>query len=259
MVDIHYTKKGLKDLNYVIINVKPRSGDDPSTKGLLLGVRSLDRTGDKEGDPDLFVWVYKNKTVFILALKYYHINTLEVCIDKEAKKSQSTYFTEAQDLAALAKVHIVQQVLNDQNRTKDNGLIDISTYKHLPKYLAEIVKDSSTAEEKQFDSSNSKTTGTPNTGLYRKPTYTSTVKEVGTSTIKRITRYPTEGAMLAMKDKIEEITAGTYKPPTLKKVPADDIKEEEKETKVERRIGYKAADNSEIDDYENGLYAGMYG
>lgn len=262
MLDIQYTKEGLKDLNYVVINIKPKKGDDPHIKGLLLGIRSLDHTG--EDNPELFVWVYRDKTVFILALRYYSISSLEVCIDEKTMKSQFIYFEETQSLTAVAKIYVIQKVLGDQDRIKQNGLIDVSTYRHLPEYLTKMIGDDNIVGGKQEKDNtagtNSRATSAAGINHNRSSTYTPYVaKTVTTFVIERATKYSIEEAILAMGDKVREMRAKTYQPPILKKIPADDIEEKGEETKIGKHVGYKAVGNNteDIDEWEKQY--GMYG
>lgn len=252
MLDIQYTKEGLRDLNYVVVSVRPTEGSDPIIKGLLLGIRSLTRTdgnNSKGNDSELFVWVYKGKTVFILALKYHFIDSLETCVGEKAKKSQSIRFTKSQDITALAKVYIIQRVLGDQSRTKQNGLIDISTYRCLPGHITAMIGDSDTAKRELWQNNtaevNSAAANASSTNNSKTTSYTPpTAKTVGTSTIERITEYSAEEAILAMEEKIEKIKAKTYQPPVFKKIPADDIEEGEEKVKVGRQVGYRAAESA---------------
>lgn len=267
MLDIQYTETGLKDLNYVIVSGKPKTGNDPEIKGLLLGVKSIEQE-EKELSNELFLWIYNNSTVFILNLKYYTISSIEICIGDPVKKTQTINFKDSEHCLAVAKLHIIQNALGKQNRTRTDGLIEVATYKRLPEYLIKMAPKT----DKVGNSDNSTTTahtgnkrttynpttkrwenekGEPYTGYsggYPNSNYHS--KEVETSVFRRTSRYSAEEAIIGMKAKMEEIRTGKYKPVKLKKIPADDIKEEKEESS--KKIAGNMTD-------EEDMYAGMYG
>lgn len=263
MLDVQFTETGLKELNYAIVSGKPKKGSDPEIKGLFLGVKSIEQ--EEKGLPtELFLWIYNNNTVFILNLKYYTISSIEVCIHEFTKKSQTINFKDSDHCSAIAKLHQIQNALGKQKRTRKDGLIEVTTYKNLPEYLAKMAPKT----DKTKDSSNSNSIHTPCRRTYSNKNgrwenedgdpydygdgyysdnYQS--KEVETSMFKRTSRYSAEEALANMKAKIEKIRSGEYKPIKLKKIPVDDIKKEEKK---------EAANNttSEKDPY-TGLYGGL--
>jgi len=263
----------------VIVSGKPKTGNDPEIKGLFLGVKSIEQ--EEKGLPDeLFLWIYNNSTVFILNLKYYTISSVEACIGGPVKKTQTMNFKDSDQCSAVAKLHIIQNALGKQNRARTDGLIEVATYKGLPEYLTKMAPKADKAENsgnptiaapngnirtpynrnKRIYNPKSKRweneKGEPYTGYgdaygdnYSSGNYHS--KEVATSVFKRTSRYSAKDAITSMKAKIEEIRAGKYKPIKLKKIPADDIEEEEK-----GETSKKTANNMTE---EEDAYAGMYG
>lgn len=274
MLDIQYTEEGLKDLNYVVVSGKPKKGSDPEIRGLFLGIKSIEPEEDNL-PAKLFLWMYNNDTIFILNLQHYTISSMEVCIHKYGKKSQIINFKDSEYCSAIAKLHIIQNTLTNQKRVRTDGLIEVSTYKDLPEYLAKMAPKQTVVED-----SNKSTTSAVKSNTYRKKTYNtktkqwdyentiskavnytpnpyhSNKKKVETSVFKRTTRYPAENAIANMKTKIEEIKLGKYKPAKLKKIPADDVKKEEKEEKKEKDAGNKVTGNMTEEEAQD---LGMYG
>lgn len=269
MLDIQYTEEGLKDLNYVIVSGKPKKGADPEIKGLFLGVKSIEPNED--GLPDeLFLWIYNNNTVFILNLKHYSVSSVEVCIRELAKKTQTINFKDSEQCSAVAKLHIIQNALSKQKRIRTDELVEVDTYKNLPEYLAKMASTNRTGD--------STAPATNNTHTSNKRTYNPTTKkweddsgrtvgysdgyynnyhskEVETSVFKRTTRYSAGDAINNMKTKIAEIRSGKYKPGKLKKIPADDIKEEGKKEEAPKVVGTM----TEEEDAYGGLFGGFAG
>lgn len=257
MLDIQYTETGLKDLNYVVVSGKPKTGSDPEIKGLFLGIKSIEQE-EKGLSDELFLWIYNNSTVFILNLKHYTISSIEVCVGDPVKKTQTINFKDSEHCSAVAKLHIIQNALGKQNRTRTDGLIEVATYKRLPEYLikmapkADNTRTSYNRNRREYNPTRKRwenEKGEPYTGYVGSANYHS--KEVETSVFRRTSRYPAEEAITSMKAKIEEIRAGKYKPTKLKEIPADNIKEAGKEKGSEKTAGNMTD--------EEDAYAGMYG
>lgn len=266
MLDIQYTEEGLKELNYVVVSGKVRKGSDPEIKGLFLGIKPVEQ--EEAGLPtDLFLWIYNNNTVFILNMEHHIISSIETCVHEYAKKSQTISFKDSEQCSAAAKLHIIQNALAKQKRTRPDGLVEVATYKSLPEYLAKMAlkADDSIKNTTSPIHNRNKRIYDPKTrqwgnnkvgyaGVNNTPgTYCTNLKKVETSMFKRTSRYSAEGAITSMKSKIEEIRSGKYKPVKLKKIPADSIKEEKKEdkTKTDDKI---VGNMTEEEDY-----AGMFG
>ena len=260
MLDIQYTEDGLKDLNYVIIDAKPKEGHDPNAKGLFLGIKTLSRgedTGsDDETKGELFIWIYNAKTVLILNLKHYFINCIET---STLNRTQSVHFRKNEASACLAKLHTVQAVLISQKKIKPNGLVDLSAYKSLPTDFTEITsKTTETDKDISGVSSGIKTSfSDQNWPNNKSATVAYKSKEVETSIIRRTTKCPAEEALTIMKAKIGAVKGGTYKPPKLKRIPADHKKKDKEEDNKEG-VDKQTASPSE-DEYAYPPGDGFYG
>jgi len=262
MLDIQYTKKGLEELNYVIVSGTPKKGTDPEIRGLFLGIKSVEQEEDNL-PADLFLWIYNNDTIFILNLKHYIISSTEVCVHKLAKKSQTVNFKDSEHCSAIAKLHQIQGALAEQKRVRVDGLIEVSTYRHLPEYLAKMAwkpkKDedsdksaAKTTEDKTSTRSYGSKRSYGGVRSYNNKTNQwegSYTAKVETSIFKRTSRYSAEEAITNMKTKIEKIRLGKYKPAKLKKIPADKIKKEEKKEDGEKTVG-----NVTEEEAQYGLY-----
>jgi len=243
MLDIQYTEKGLKDLNYVVVSAKVRKGNDPEIKGLFLGIKPVEQ--EEAGLPtDLFLWIYNNNTVFILNLEHYIVSSIETCIHEYAKKSQTISFKDSEQCSAAAKLHIIQNALVEQKRIRSDGLIEVASYKSLPEYLAKMALKPNNSTQTtptppykhnkriyNHDTHQWENTKKGVTGFRGTSGYYADRKEVETSLFRRTTRYSAEKAIADMKTKIEEIRSGKHKPTKLKRIPADSVKEKKKEEK----------------------------
>lgn len=254
MLDIQYTEKGLKELNYVVVSAKVRKGSDPEIKGLFLGIKPVEQ--EEAGLPtDLFLWIYNNNTVFILNLEHYIVSSIETCIHEYAKKSQTISFKDSEQCSAAAKLHIIQNALVEQKRIRSDGLIEVASYKSLPEYLAKMALKPNNSTQTtptppykrnrriynhkthQWENSRKEVTGFHSANNYAGVGgYYADKKEVETSLFRRTTRYSAEKAIADMKIKIEEIRSGKHKPTKLKRIPADSIKEEKKEGATESQM-----------------------
>lgn len=258
MLDIQYTEEGLKELNYVVVDIKPKEGHDPNVKGFFLGIKTLTHENDdNKFTKELFIWVYKSKNVSILNLKRYFVSSIEICINNMMRRTQTTHFKKDESSASLAKLHTIQSALINQKRIKTNGLIDVSTYKFLPPYIintiGEVTKNHISGSNTNITTSEKKTLFTQNKAhdWYNQPTTTYKPKEVETSMIKRTTKCSVEEALSTMKAKVEEIKKGTYQSPKLKKIPADCKKKDKKED--EKKVDTPPAQVQDEDYYLAGF------
>ena len=263
MLDIQYTETGLKELNYVVVSGKVKKGSDPEIKGLFLGIKPIEQ--EEAGLPtDLFLWIYNSNTVYILNLEHYMISSIEVCVHEYAKKSQTINFKDGEQCSATAKLHIIQNSLTKQKRIRTDGLIEVSSYKHLPEYLAKMALkvDDSTKNTTSLVRNRRKTAYDPTSGnkvgyVGVANNYYANQKQVGTSVFRRTSRHSADEAITSMKAKIEEIKSGKYKPAKLKRIPADSIKKEKKKDKDKD----KAKTESKIEGIseEEDEYRGLFG
>jgi len=245
MLNRHYAKNGLIDLNYAAITIKTKEENvNAGVYGLLLGYRSLisdDKTDHTETDSS-FIWIYKNKCVYLYSLKYYNIESVEISVGNHGKTSQFTNFKGREDEAVKSVLEIIE-ALKEQNKMQSNGLIDVHKYESLPAELKGYLDD---GKQTTVQQSATKHTNGVNSGstksvmdLYKNrndKVYTSTIykaKNAETFFIERTSRYPVPKALEDMKEKIEKIKNGTYKPPKLKKLLADKEKDVKKDNDVD--------------------------
>ena len=259
MLDVQYTEIGLKELNYVVVSGKVKKGSDPEIKGLFLGIKPIEQ--EEAGLPtDLFLWIYNNNTVYILNLEHYFISSIEVCVYEYAKKSQTINFKDGEQCSAAAKLHIIQNLLTKQKRTRTDGLIEVSSYKSLPEYLAKMalkVEDNTKTTTSVIRNSR-KTSYDRNRVGYAgvANSYYADQKQVATLVFKRTSRYSAEEAITHMKAKIEEIRLGKYKPVKLKKIPADSTKKGKNKDKDKAKTESKIVGNISEEEEE---YRGLFG
>lgn len=235
MLDIQYTKQGLKDLKYVIIKMATEPGQAEGIKGLLLGYGPL-ISDDKKHKEDMFLWLYKDECAYLFNLDHYEIRMIEVALNKAGRTAEIKIYNDTLQNEALRRIITLKEALRDQSRIQNNGLIDISTYEAVPLSMNSAVKgavngkdaDTELTEDKSWDSRNKTKWDSKNKtdSPYVSP-YTYTPKEVETTYIKRTTRYSITEALTQMKEKIKKIRKGTYSPPKLRKRSV--AKEEEKQ------------------------------
>lgn len=280
MLNIKYTKEGLKNLKYVIVRVSLRNGENSTnieTRGLFFGYRTLMSTADTkpvESD-ELFLWLYKNRCIYLYNLSHFNIETIEVAVSKNGKTTQLTSYTEdgAKQKEAIKRIKLIKEALKDQEKIKSNGLVNISAYDSLPALFKDDVEEPASAKSTTIiGGANVQTAPAGATGR-RTPSYSASPghsaytpaprKTIETSVIKRTSRYPVRDAITKMKEKIDEIRNDTYSPPKLRKIPADAEKkaaDDEKEgdiTNVQRQAGFMPGTvGDEGDEYGCG-YMGM--
>jgi hypothetical protein len=262
MLDVQYTEIGLKELNYVVVSGKVRKGGDPEIKGLFLGIKPIEQE-EANLPTDLFLWIYNSNTVYILNLEHYIISSIEVCVYEYAKKSQTINFKDSEQCTAAAKLHVIQNILTKQKRIRTDGLIEVSSYKSLPEYLAKMALKEDDSTKTSLLHSRKKTIYEPNSSnrvgyVGVASNYYADQKQVATTVFKRTSRYSAEEAIIHMKAKIEEIRSGAYKTVKLKKIPADSIKKEKNKDKDKTKTESDAAGNiSDEEDEYRGMYGGM--
>lgn len=235
MLDIQYTKQGLKDLKYVIVKMAPESSNAEGIKGLLLGYGPIVSNNKKHFDSkDMFLWLYKDECAYLFNLKHYSIRMIEIALNKAGRTAEIKIYDDALQKEALARIIMIKEALKDQSRLQKNDLIDISTYESIPLAMKLAVDNTDIGTETELDEIRSKSwdsrnkTTSPYTAPYaNRVPYVYTSKEVETTYIKRTTRYSVTEALTQMQEKIKRIRKGTYSPPKLRKRPT--TKEEEKQ------------------------------
>ena len=240
MLQIQYTKAGLKTLKYVVIKMKLKGdGHDASIRGLFLGYQPLTPAKTEKSGGEPFIWLYDDDCVYLYSLKYYSIQVIEVGLGENGKTTEISAHDDKDQKRAMGKIIGIKEALEDQSRTQDSGLVDISTYKSLPACI-NYRKTGDTAISTGAASNSTANPGLPSSALHTSTAlgsrYTgnglySGHKKTETKFIKRTTRYSTEAALIAMSEKIENIKNGTYQPPKLKRIAADMKKEGEVTTK----------------------------
>jgi len=232
-LSIQYTEKGLKDLKYIVVELKllKETQHRRDVKGLFMGVKTLqEKKGAVVLTNDPFVWLQKGNHVHMLNCTKYLITSIQT--HKKGISSTTVYCLENQVLA-MDRLRVIMKALKAENKLHSNGLIDIMKYTGVPeKMLEETAKDSQikkgtiipAASKEQSTGAASSTPSQNNkwlSGLREK-------KKVETTSFKRTTKYTITNALDAMQSKIEAIKNGTYVSPELDKIPAD-----KKKSKVE--------------------------
>jgi len=245
MLNRQYAKDGLTDLKYVAIDIKTK---DETIKagiyGLFLGYKALTFDDDDKDTKtsELFLWIYSKNCVYLYSLNYYEILSIEISLGDGGKTTQFSNFANKQAEAVECILEIVE-ALKRQNKIQPNGLVDVYKYEALTSNLKEHLKYSSKVTTPIGNAISNRST-TPNLyGNRNNHSYTPPIKyepkETKTFFIERTTKYPLEEALEKMKEKIEKIKKGTYRPPKLKKTL------EGKETTVEKDDDEDYTANSE--------------
>jgi len=222
MLNRQYAKDGLTDLKYVAIDIKIKDdATEAGIYGLFLGYKALtfddDDKDTKMNEP--FVWIYSKKCVYLYSLKYYEIRSIEISLSERGKTTQFTNFTNKQDIAVKSILEIVE-ALKEQGKMQPNGLIDVYKYETLPSNLKDCLEDSSRIVTPVGNTTPNFNTATNlyknrNSYSYTPPT-TYKPKRIETFFIERTSRYSVAEALEKMKEKIEKVKNGTYRPPKLK-------------------------------------------
>jgi len=264
MLGVEYTKEGLKELKYIIIKMKPKATGNiynTETVGLFLGYRTLMPTNNTklaETDADgLFLWLYKNKCVYLYNLNHYNVESIEVAITKFGKTTHISSYndTEVKQKEAIERIELIKEVLKDQNRIKSNELVDMSTYEALPTLFKDDEEKSIPTKPNVIASTGAASRRVPVYNTFSHSSYTTPAKKVvETSVFERTGRYSAREAIIKMKEKIEGMKNNTYLLPKPKKIPADKEKKESDSTKEDHtqahqcQIGFTPGIEEDIDD-----------
>ena len=269
-----FTADELKDATYVVVVMKLKAhgqnANDHKVTGLFLGMQPLVGTNTALVSKDeMFIWLQEGEEyVQMCHTKYYEVDYIHIgqkssvwrfpgCLnDLDAEKSR------------LAKIHAAMKV---NNRIGYNDLIDVSTYKDIPKDLKDDMGEEREKKDTKTTNSGSTTThhnrsggsgyqsgvcGYGPTGSNYSHVSTYKRKEVSTTVFKRTTRYPVKDAIEAMWAKIQEIRGGTYNPPRLKAFKEE--KQEEEKKAIQNSTGTESVPSTDVDDDDYGMpYGGI--
>lgn len=223
-----FTKDTVRDINYVLIGVELKKDRTTKIKGIFLGCQPMVKAHTQLVSKDEeFFWLYRNNTIYMLNLAHYAITMMEI-----SSKNLITSFTakEAVQAEYIERLKRIQKSLAENNKTMENGLIDIDAYDIPDKIHKELANAPLVSGVTNSATKSKSTTTTTKTNdddgvynVYKK-------KEVTTFAFKRTTKYPIKDAIKKMSEKVEEIRKGTYKPPELKSLTAAiDVKGKEDE------------------------------
>ena len=238
MLNRQYTKDALAELKYAAINIKIKDDNtNAGIYGLLLGYRTLmsDNNTEHTETDGPFVWIYKKKCVYLYSLKYYEVLSIEISIGDHGKVVQVTNFKGKQEEAIKSMLEIIE-ALKEQDKIQSNNLIDVYKYEALPAELKSDLEETQQTSTQQTgaasNNANLRSNRSAVMDLYKNnKSYATTYKPKGLETlfIKRTSKYSITEALEKMKEKVEKIKNGTYCPPKLRKLSADNEKSVEKD------------------------------
>jgi len=155
----------------------------------------------------------------LYSLKYYEIRSIEISLSERGKTTQFTNFTNRQDVAIKSILEIVE-ALKEQGKMQPNGLVDVYKYETLPSNLKDCLEDSSKIITPTGSTTPNQSINNINThhnkNIYNYTPTASSQKKIETFFIERTSRYSVAEALEKMKEKIEKVKNGTYRPPKLK-------------------------------------------
>ncbi len=235
MLEIKYTKDGLKDVTYIVIDVQSKTHTNLETKGLFIALKPVaDRPSVIIGPDDIFIWICADGNVHMFNTEYYNITGITLGFGQKSIKSQQVVYKEGEQREALERIKDIQLAMVELGRVKETGLMDLSSYAELPTIFENLLKEKDDGNNKRNQKKAdrgihyplSQTPGSYHSSVY-KP------KVIETAYIKRTTKYSIKNALKAMESRIKDIANDKYNPPKLKKIPADNIKEEAAKTEVD--------------------------
>jgi len=219
-----HNQNGLKNIQYVIINVIMKESSGLVTKGYFVGIKPIvTKDFDVAKKSDLYVWLYRKGAVQMFNLDYYYIGEIQIGMGVNANMSSTQMFNDSDDRQSDAIKHLknIVSALKKENIVKSNDLIDYKKYVNTPIGLKNDI------EITQYYSQAS----------------------IETTQFKRTTKYNVAKAIKAMNEKINEIKNGTYKPPKLKRIPADMISNDESKETHAAKAASKAQQNWYDDEF----------
>lgn len=255
-----HNQNGLKNIQYVIINVIMKESSGLVTKGYFVGIKPIvTKDFDVAKKSDLYVWLYRKGAVQMFNLDYYYIGEIQIGMGVNANMSSTQMFNDSDDRQSDAIKHLknIVSALKKENIVKSNDLIDYKKYVNTPIGLKNDIEI--TQSKADTPNSHNRSSGVNYSVGHQPRVNTGTAGFVGTSyysqasiettQFKRTTKYNVAKAIKAMNEKINEIKNGTYKPPKLKRIPADMISNDESKETHAAKAASKAQQNWYDDEF----------
>lgn len=220
-----FTLNELTDIDYVVVEASSKQEKDKKIEGYFLGMRSLSNENLKiVGTDEIFLWLLRASHVYILSLRHFKVDTIEI---KRKDITTHSRCIEMDEELYKNKLNDIMRSFEKSKQVLKNGLVDTSTYKGMsPKLKERLDKlpDYNKSNNKGSNKSTTKVTVNNNrSGSVNYKTYQK--KEIKTTSFRRTTRYVVSKAIKEMEEKIQLLREGNYKSPNLKPL---NIKEEVK-------------------------------
>jgi len=218
---IRFTKEGVKDVKYVVVEAILKRDKSNKVEGLFIGYQPMVKTHTQlVSNDEQFLWLYKGDNIYMLNASHYEIRSIEIQRFAEVSTHMGTSQEEYID-----RLKLIHEVFTEEKKVLASGLIDVDEYT-VPKKIEDRLNEEGKKSEAADTSSPSSGYSAPSyntrsgacnysTGSYYKK------KEPSTTVFKRTTKYPITTAIDKMKAKVEEIRKGEYKAPKLPFIPAD--------------------------------------
>jgi len=264
-------REQLKDIHYVSITMKSKSGGHLNSCGLFVGLDTLctDSVSPQlVNSEDEFIWLFQGNSAHMFHLDYYNITKIGIGHGEDL--FQLTPYKDETQSEAIEAIRNIMKYMADEKNLTVKGIIDIErVYKQIPPSLMTKLnlKSKTTVELDLDDTNTAKTTGTKTTTTaattVHKP-HTPVVIEIGTASIFRTTKYDAAKAITRMRKKLKALSTGTYEPPELKPLTIDIEEELELELDVEEETTNETKEvtdaQKELDaEYDAACSVGMMG
>lgn len=229
-----------QNISYALVKVESNGYNNTIEQyGYLLGFQALTTEDlDVVKAEDEFIWIFKHNSVSMFSPQFYSIREVTIGFPKGSSSTVTYRTDENSQKEAIKNIKDITESLKKQGIVMDNGIIDHLKYTDIPESIKALVETTFKTRSETYSSTKNNTHNTGNNSMYgHHSSYYSAsqravykTKEISTINFNRTTKYDVSEALAAMTAKINEIKENTYKPPTLKHIPADDVVEEEKTT-----------------------------
>ena len=218
---IRFTKEGIKDVKYVVVEAILKRDKGNKVEGLFIGYQPMVKTHTQlVSNDEQFIWLYKGDNVYMLNASHYDIKSIEMQKFAEV----STYIGTSQ-IEYINRLKLIHETFTEEKKVLASGLIDVDEYV-VPKKVEERLNEGEKKSESFKTPSSSAGYSAPDYNARSGACNYSTSshysrKEPSTSVFKRTTKYPITTAIDKMREKVEEVRKGEYKAPELSLIPAD--------------------------------------
>jgi len=235
---VGFKKSEIQEARYVAVELTLKKDASNKIKGLFLGCQPIvkDHTQLVSKDEE-FVWISRGDNIYMLNTDHYNIDHIDI----DNRGSLTTLTAGTNQAEYIGRLKLIQKVYAEKEEVLKSGLIDPDNYVLSSKIKADLdakierKKETTTPAGSTWNRNNNKNrSGACNYSGYSG--YSGSVytpKKPSTTMFKRTTKYPITSAIDRMRAKIEAIKKGTYEPPKLPSIPADeeDSKKESTEAK----------------------------